>query len=266
MPSAIDFREIPVFAFLETEARKELMVAFQRQVHEHGETIVRHGGSVPGIFIIVEGEVEVRLPQTPTPIAKLSRGQCFGEMSLLEYEVHAASADVTVSSDSLKALFCSVSDLRVILDKAPQNSTAFYRGAALQLSSRLRVLNSKINSELSSTQNSLSELIRSSNMTRHLSITKSEVERTGDTVVSKLMNVMPHLESLRKHFPDSKPVTDLLKNTIEAVFLEDAQNFDRISQQLNQIQQHFENLRRLANGSTPSPIQGDQRIFETNSK
>ncbi|MBC7661600.1 MAG: cyclic nucleotide-binding domain-containing protein [Chitinophagaceae bacterium] len=261
MPCSIDFREIPIFAYFGSDARKALAAVFSRQIRNEGETIIAFGRPVPGISIIVEGEVHIKLPHITEPVATLSRGQCCGEMSLLGESAEDASADVVVSSPTAKLLFCSIADFHQILVQIPDSAPAFYRGSAVQLASRLRLFNQRLDQVLEIGQGMLSKVIQSSEVEKKISVTKSALDSTGESVVNKLMEIMPYFDALIHEHPATKPQIDILRERIENVFLVDAQNFDRISQQLNQIQQHFENMRRLTNGGTIVPIVGDRNIF-----
>lgn len=261
MQSSIDFREIPIFAYFGPDARKALAAVFSRQIRNQNETIIAFGMPVPGIYIIVEGEVHIKLPHVAAPVATLSRGQCCGEMSLLDDSAKNASADVVVSSPTAKLLFCSIADFMNILSEVPDSAPAFYRGSAVQLVSRIRHLNLWLDQALEIGQSMLTKVIQASEVGKKISVTKSTLDSTGERVVSKLMDIMPYFETLVHEYPATKPQVDVLRGRIENVFLVDAQNFDRISQQLNQIQQHFENMRRLANGGSIIPIVGDLNIF-----
>ncbi|RZA23287.1 MAG: cyclic nucleotide-binding domain-containing protein, partial [Proteobacteria bacterium] len=204
MPTTIDFNEIPIFAFFGPDARRALAGAFRPQIKLKGERILTFGRPVPGIFIIVEGEVDVRLPSVAMPVAHLTRGQCFGEMSLLDTLTLDASADVVVASESVKLFFCSIDDFGEILKTVDESASAFYRGAALQLSSRLRLLNTRIDHELNLGETMLSQIVQESQVNEHLAKAKSEIEETGQHVVEKLITIMPLLDRIRKEHPSFK--------------------------------------------------------------
>ncbi|WP_141734326.1 Crp/Fnr family transcriptional regulator [Oligoflexus tunisiensis] len=260
MTQPIEFREIPLFRYFETDARQELPNWFTWKQAKRGEVILSYGKPVPGIFIIASGEVAVSIPNVDSPLALLRSGQCFGEMSLVE-EVETASATVTVHSAEVRLMFCAAGDFKKILVNMPGCAYSFYKGAALLLSSRLRQVNSKLNEQLSEFHNLITDVLKDSQVSRQLTETMSEVNETGANVVTKLMQIMPVLNNLHKKFPAAKLDIEQLQKVLEEVFLVDSQNFDRISQQLDLIYQQFENIKRVANGGTAIPLAGDRNLF-----
>jgi CRP-like cAMP-binding protein len=261
MTQAIEFREIPLFRYFEADARRELPNKFIWKQARQGERILSYGKPVPGIFIIGSGEVAVTIPKVDSPLAILKSGQCFGEMSLIE-EVETASATVTVHSAEARLMFCAAGDFKKMLLNMPGCAYAFYKGAALLLSSRLRQVNGKLNEELSNVHTMIMDALKNSQLPRHLAETMSEVNQTGTNVVTKLMQVMPVLMDMQKKFPEAHHDIEQLQKVLEDVFLIDSQNFDRISQQLDLIFQQFENIKRVANGGTAIPLAGDRNLFK----
>ncbi len=260
MPTLIEFKEIPIFRFLDAESRLNLSKIFLSHTRFEGDKILTFGKEVPGIFVIVDGEVVVTSPDGKQKLATLGRGQSFGEMSLIE-QTEAASANVIVQSPEVKLLFGPAAGFRQLLTHLPACAAAFHQGASLLLSSRLRNLNTRINEEISQGYSLVTSLLQRSDVSQQLSVTRKEVNRTGDRVVSKLMTLMPLLDNLQQKYPTARGDLDQLRSQIEEVFLVDSQNFDRISQQLDLIVQHFENLQRVANGGQAIPLVGDLSLF-----
>ncbi len=261
MPTSIDIREIPLFKFFDVTARQALVARFSRHVMAEGQSILTYGMPVPGIYIVVEGKVKISIPDVKDPLAVLERGQCFGEMSLIE-EVEYASADATVMTESAKLLFCSIVDFRKNFEEFPGSSDAFYRSSAILLSLRLRQTTQLLNKELSAGQSLLKTLITDPVTGNKITQTKNNVEKTGHTVVNKLMDVIPLLEAIIRKYPVAEQDLNKLRQKIEDVFLVDSQEFDRITQQLGQIEQHFDNIRRVANGGDSLPLAGDRNLFQ----
>ncbi len=258
----ISINEIPVFVFFEGEARDKLGEILEPQIRTKGERLLTRGREVEGLYVIVEGLCEVSIPNMSAPLAVLSRGQCVGEMSLLLDEVEAASADVIVTSDDAKLFFCSATRFQDFLINVPGSAAAFYQGASYLLSTRLRLVNSRLSEQLAVGHNLITDFIKDSEVHLHLSETRSELSQTGDTVVGKLMQLVPFIQGISKNFPDAQQELEALQNKIEEIFLIDSQNFDRISQQLDLITQHFENLQRVANGGQAVPLRGDRSLFQ----
>src|SRR6478735_1086158 len=118
MIQPIEFREIPLFRYFEADARRDLPQHFSWKQARQGDIILAYGKPVTGIFIIDAGEVAVTMPQLDSPVALLTSGQCFGEMSLIE-DVETASATVSVHSAEVKLLFCAAADFKKILLHTP---------------------------------------------------------------------------------------------------------------------------------------------------
>lgn len=256
----MEFREIPIFQFFEAEARNELRSICTTMEKKLGDAILSIGKEVPGLYILADGEITISAPHFQMPLATLGRGQCIGEMSLIE-DVNVASATASVSSPSATLVFCSASDFRNFLQKFPGSSAAFYRGAAKLLSSRLRHTDAILNQQIEIGTNLIVKIINNSKVNLRLNETKAGVNDTGERVISRLMHVLPKLDQIQQKSPDVASLIDELRHELEEIFLVDAQNFDRMSQQLDLIIQHFDNLKRVANGGTAIPIRGDVSLF-----
>jgi small-conductance mechanosensitive channel len=92
--------QIPLFAPLSEEDRRELASGMSDQIYGRGEQLVRQGDSGTTFFIIADGTVRISLRDgTRTVVLNtLERGDFFGEMSLLTGERRSAS--VVAESDA----------------------------------------------------------------------------------------------------------------------------------------------------------------------
>ncbi len=82
---------------LDEQARLRLAGLAKMQLFGVGEQVIRQGDEGQTFFLIVSGEMAVRI-QDGTEVARLRRGEFFGEMSLLTGE--ARSATVVAAQDS----------------------------------------------------------------------------------------------------------------------------------------------------------------------
>lgn len=88
--------------------------------YARGETVMKEGVPFDGLFLILEGDVSltVRDPHgNSQPVVQLSRGEFFGERSLLSSQ----SSDVTVTAlRDLEAIVLDTAQLHVLLEKTPR--------------------------------------------------------------------------------------------------------------------------------------------------
>ena len=73
---------VPFFSGLNTKDRKKLLAQGKEISYKAGHTIVAEGTTGVGFFLILEGKAEVRKKEKV--LATLSKGQFFGEMSLID--------------------------------------------------------------------------------------------------------------------------------------------------------------------------------------
>jgi CRP-like cAMP-binding protein len=81
---------VPFFSDLDKKQVKELTKAGRERSFKAGDKIVSEGDMGIGFYLILDGKVEVR--KGSRVLATLSKGQFFGEMSLIDEE--RRSADV----------------------------------------------------------------------------------------------------------------------------------------------------------------------------
>jgi len=102
-------------------------VSIRREHFEAGQAIFREGDHGDWLYIIEEGEIEVRKAvrgQDETPIRRLGPGDCFGEIALLGDQVRTASTHSLTSANVLAidreachALLSTLPPLRDFFDR-----------------------------------------------------------------------------------------------------------------------------------------------------
>jgi len=114
----------PLFAPFSQEERASLLGLFQGVEYEVGATILSEGTLGQGLFVILVGQVEVSslVNGSSIPLARLGRGDVFGEMSLLAGE--ATSATVTAVAPTT-TLFLPKSDFLRLTEGVPALLTYF---------------------------------------------------------------------------------------------------------------------------------------------
>jgi len=73
---------VPLFSGLKDKQLKSILASGKQQSYPEGRVIVEEGESGVGFYLILDGGVEVK--RKGRAVAKLGRGNFFGEMSLLD--------------------------------------------------------------------------------------------------------------------------------------------------------------------------------------
>ena len=99
---ADSLRRVPILAALKEEHLDMLGKLANRRTFNPGEAIIRQGDPGAGLFVIIEGSVEVTYRERPTrpeiSLNTLSKGEFFGEMSLIDG--YPRSATVTALEET----------------------------------------------------------------------------------------------------------------------------------------------------------------------
>jgi CRP-like cAMP-binding protein len=119
----------PFFSNIEREDLEEVVKSFRMKRCARNEIIIRQGDEGNNFYIVVSGKVSV-INQTGMPVAELSAGEVFGEMSLLSEE--HASATVQAVEDS-EILYVDNREFQNILQKYPLLQRYFTRLLARRL-------------------------------------------------------------------------------------------------------------------------------------
>lgn len=106
---------VPIFAPLGDKMLRALASEGQEQRYKAGDKLVAQGDKGVGLFLILEGTVEVRHGEKP--LASLGAGQFFGEMALLENQER--TADV-VATSPVRCLVVSSWEFWGTLSKEPE--------------------------------------------------------------------------------------------------------------------------------------------------
>ncbi|AWB65215.1 hypothetical protein C2869_01590 [Saccharobesus litoralis] len=83
--------------FINKNQLHDFLMDYERWFYREGDTVVQGGTPGNEAFIIIEGQVEVRVPSTTYKIAQLGQGDMFGELALITDEVR--SADIVATSE-----------------------------------------------------------------------------------------------------------------------------------------------------------------------
>ena len=82
-PDAVEaMADVPYFDGLNEKSRKAIANEGKVIAYDAGKLIVGEGGTGVGFYLVIEGKVEVR--KGAKVLAKLGKGEFFGEMSLID--------------------------------------------------------------------------------------------------------------------------------------------------------------------------------------
>jgi CRP-like cAMP-binding protein len=264
MEYRLKLSDLPFFSFVTPSFSKKMATAFTVVKKKAGDTILKYGENVPGLYIIAEGKVDVFARHSDIIIASLESGSTFGEMSLIENE--SSSATLKASSERLTLLLCKREVFTRLLSEDFVFAAAFYKGASEILSSRLRNTNLRIETEMDKGRAVIQNMVDKEGVFAKLGYTQFSLNDTGETMISKLAELLPLLEKIKKEIPEVPESLENIRNTIKQVLTVDSQSFDLISQQMDQINQYLINIQRIMSGLDIHEVKGDKNIFHIDKK
>jgi RimJ/RimL family protein N-acetyltransferase len=124
-----------LFQGLEDEQLERLAGAFRYATFRPGEEIFAQGDRCEEMYLVLSGEVDVRMRGTDRAVGRVPAGECLGEVALLTDENHSATA-VAVSEVETGVL--SRQDLRSLVRLRPGIGVVLYRNLARGLGEKLR--------------------------------------------------------------------------------------------------------------------------------
>jgi CRP/FNR family cyclic AMP-dependent transcriptional regulator len=134
-------KNIPLFAQLRKRELREIEHLVHRRQYKKDEVIFWQNEPGVGMYVVQSGEVGIyREYNTPEqrPLARLSQGDFFGEMALLEDDNRSATA-VALDESQLIGLFHP--DLFDLFERKPELGTKVLSKLANMLAQRLRKTN-----------------------------------------------------------------------------------------------------------------------------
>jgi voltage-gated potassium channel len=125
---------IPLFSELNATQVADVMKILRAQKVEKGTIVTRRGEPAHSMYLIVDGEIEIRLRHENV---RLGTGDFFGEVAALRQARRSATA-IALSNTRLLAL--DASDLRGLMDREPQIAARVWDAARTKLGDRFEEL------------------------------------------------------------------------------------------------------------------------------
>lgn len=254
-------REVGFFSHLGMPDFEVLKKIFSTETAIQGAEILKAGHPVPGLYVLTKGEVLIVPKGSKKHIASISPPGMFGEMTLIQENEHA-SASVIANSSQVEYLFVKQQDFRDLLNSNINISHAFYRGCAELISNRLRSNNTTISQQLDAVERVMYEIEQQGILTKFISKTQTDISDTGSNIIGELLDIVMEISSAVKADDPDTAYIQTLSDRIEKLCLQESQNFDVISQQLDLVTQFFDNIRRIIHGEIPKQVKGDTRLLD----
>jgi CRP/FNR family transcriptional regulator, cyclic AMP receptor protein len=123
-----ELARVPIFAALTPRQLRRVLQATEEYLYMDGSTIVREGANSEQLFVILDGKV--RITRGGRTVARMSTGDFFGEISLLDGGPRTA----TVKADGpVRCLVLLRREFREILEEMPLVATKTLRSLATRL-------------------------------------------------------------------------------------------------------------------------------------
>lgn len=125
---------IPLFSELSAAQIADVMKILRSQKIDKGTTITRRGEPAHSMYLIVDGEVEIRLHHKHI---HLGAGDFFGEVAALRQTRRSATA---IALQTTRLLALDATDLHSLMDREPQIASRIWEAARAKLGTELEAV------------------------------------------------------------------------------------------------------------------------------
>ncbi len=136
-------RKMPVFGGL-TDATLRLLIGGSGNVRVgRGEYFFRQGDDAQSLYVLREGEVEIERAwrESPVILGRLAKGDCFGEMALIDLMPRSAAARAV---DDCVAIEIMQSALARLCQQSLEQYAIIMMNMGREVSRRLRVADTRL--------------------------------------------------------------------------------------------------------------------------
>jgi len=116
--SALDsiLKKTPIFQDLNNKELPKIEKMLHERLFDKGERVFYQGDAGVGLYIIIEGKVNIVYEPTGQVLAGLVSGEIFGEIALINESPRSASA---YADEKTRMMFFSQADLNNLLEREP---------------------------------------------------------------------------------------------------------------------------------------------------
>ena len=130
--------KVPIFGNFTMKELKEVARLTHERSYKVGEPIFKKLSPGEGMYVILNGTVEIKDPDSNTVFAKLESGDFFGELALLDEEPRSAMA---IATESAKLIGFFRTDLLTLMNRDPELGNKILMNLSRVLGERLRRTN-----------------------------------------------------------------------------------------------------------------------------
>ncbi len=132
---------VPIFDGLSHKELSEVARLTHERTYKKDEHIFKQNAPAEGMYVILDGAVEIKDPESGTIFASLETGDFFGELALLDEEPRSASAHA-IQPSRLIGFFRT--DLLTLMKIYPELGNKIMLNLARVLGERLRKTNEEL--------------------------------------------------------------------------------------------------------------------------
>jgi CRP-like cAMP-binding protein len=131
-------RSLSIFGGLGDGELRKLARLFKQKLYQPGEAVFKKGDTGDEAYIVMRGQVDICLEESPRPIATVTNGQIFGELSFLDGSPRVARA---ISRQPTIMLVVEREAFQDLVQREPHLGLVVIRNIAEDISSKLRRAN-----------------------------------------------------------------------------------------------------------------------------
>ena len=134
-------KRVPIFENLSKKELNYIIQLTHEREYKSSEYVFKRDAPAEGMYVILDGKIEIKDPKSGNIFAKLHSGDFFGELALLDEEPRSASA---VCNEPSRLIGFFRTDLLTLIKRYPELGNKILLNLSRVLGERLRETNKKI--------------------------------------------------------------------------------------------------------------------------